>query len=143
MCDLLHEAFTIAFSFWLFKICCFFLRHLILLREKWKCSTEPNYNDGFKGTQVSIFDLSYPFLPLLQLFLCCALRFNIVLLPNFPLLLIVNSWQGLLGELILLQQQIQEHEEEARRATGQYNTSYVQQKRKVMDGLRGLLIYSH
>ncbi|XP_062066075.1 dynamin-like 120 kDa protein, mitochondrial isoform X2 [Lepus europaeus] len=41
--------------------------------------------------------------------------------------------KGLLGELILLQQQIQEHEEEARRATGQYNTSYVQQKRKVSD----------
>ncbi|XP_019506328.1 PREDICTED: dynamin-like 120 kDa protein, mitochondrial [Hipposideros armiger] len=49
--------------------------------------------------------------------------------------------KGLLGELILLQQQIQEHEEEARRAAGQYNTSYAQQKRKVMDGLRGLLIY--
>ncbi|KAK2090886.1 OPA1 mitochondrial dynamin like GTPase [Saguinus oedipus] len=37
---------------------------------------------------------------------------------------------GLLGELILLQQQIQEHEEEARRAAGQYSTSYAQQKRK-------------
>lgn len=58
-------------------------------------------------------------------------------LPDFPLLLIVNSWQGLLGELILLQQQIQEHEEEARRAAGQYSTSYAPQKRKVMDGLRG------
>lgn len=45
----------------------------------------------------------------------------------------VNSWQGLLGELILLQQQIQEHEEEARRAAGQYSTSYAQQKRKVSD----------
>uniref|UniRef100_A0A2K6FNC8 Dynamin-like GTPase OPA1, mitochondrial n=1 Tax=Propithecus coquereli TaxID=379532 RepID=A0A2K6FNC8_PROCO len=41
--------------------------------------------------------------------------------------------KGLLGELILLQQQIQEHEEEARRAAGQYSTSYAQQKRKVMD----------
>ncbi|XP_049736133.1 dynamin-like 120 kDa protein, mitochondrial isoform X2 [Elephas maximus indicus] len=41
--------------------------------------------------------------------------------------------KGLLGELILLQQQIQEHEEEARRASGQYNTSYAQQKRKVSD----------
>jgi len=41
--------------------------------------------------------------------------------------------KGLLGELILLQQQIQEHEEEARRAAGQYNTSYAQQKRKVTD----------
>ncbi|XP_006873196.1 PREDICTED: dynamin-like 120 kDa protein, mitochondrial isoform X2 [Chrysochloris asiatica] len=41
--------------------------------------------------------------------------------------------KGLLGELILLQQQIQEHEEEARRAAGQYNTSYAQQKRKVSD----------
>ncbi|KAM9583201.1 dynamin-like GTPase OPA1, mitochondrial isoform 1-T1 [Trichechus inunguis] len=41
--------------------------------------------------------------------------------------------KGLLGELILLQQQIQEHEEEARRAAGQYNTSYTQQKRKVSD----------
>ncbi|GAB5576560.1 dynamin-like 120 kDa protein [Prionailurus iriomotensis] len=39
---------------------------------------------------------------------------------------------GLLGELILLQQQIQEHEEEARRAAGQYNTSYAQQKRKLV-----------
>ncbi|KAF3827429.1 hypothetical protein GH733_002915 [Mirounga leonina] len=39
--------------------------------------------------------------------------------------------KGLLGELILLQQQIQEHEEEARRAAGQYNTSYAQQKRKL------------
>ncbi|XP_032725161.1 dynamin-like 120 kDa protein, mitochondrial isoform X3 [Lontra canadensis] len=41
--------------------------------------------------------------------------------------------KGLLGELILLQQQIQEHEEEARRAGGQYSTSYAQQKRKVTD----------
>uniref|UniRef100_A0A8C0QZ45 Dynamin-like GTPase OPA1, mitochondrial n=1 Tax=Canis lupus dingo TaxID=286419 RepID=A0A8C0QZ45_CANLU len=86
---------------------------------------------------VSIFVISYPFLPDLHLFLACALWFNIVLLPDFPLLLIVNSRQGLLGELILLQQQIQEHEEEARRAAGQYSTSYAQQKRKVMDGLRG------
>lgn len=93
--------------------------------------------DGTVGAWVSIFVLSYPFLPLLHLFFCCALWFNIVLLPNFPLLLIVNSWQGLLGELILLQQQIQEHEEEARRAAGQYSTSYAQQKRKVMDGSGG------
>uniref|UniRef100_A0A2K6SZY2 Dynamin-like GTPase OPA1, mitochondrial n=1 Tax=Saimiri boliviensis boliviensis TaxID=39432 RepID=A0A2K6SZY2_SAIBB len=41
--------------------------------------------------------------------------------------------KGLLGELILLQQQIQEHEEEARRTAGQYSTSYAQQKRKVSD----------
>ncbi|XP_026352183.2 dynamin-like 120 kDa protein, mitochondrial isoform X1 [Ursus arctos] len=41
--------------------------------------------------------------------------------------------KGLLGELILLQQQIQEHEEEARRAAGHYSTSYAQQKRKVTD----------
>ncbi|XP_036613853.1 dynamin-like 120 kDa protein, mitochondrial isoform X1 [Trichosurus vulpecula] len=41
--------------------------------------------------------------------------------------------KGLLGELIILQQQIQEHEEEARRAAGQYNTGYSQQKRKVTD----------
>ncbi|XP_005873262.1 PREDICTED: dynamin-like 120 kDa protein, mitochondrial isoform X3 [Myotis brandtii] len=41
--------------------------------------------------------------------------------------------KGLLGELILLQQQIQEHEEEARRAAGQYSTTYAQQKRKVTD----------
>ncbi|XP_055977937.1 dynamin-like 120 kDa protein, mitochondrial isoform X1 [Sorex fumeus] len=41
--------------------------------------------------------------------------------------------KGLLGELILLQQQIQEHEEEARRAAGQYSTNYAQQKRKVSD----------
>ncbi|XP_005383258.1 PREDICTED: dynamin-like 120 kDa protein, mitochondrial isoform X2 [Chinchilla lanigera] len=41
--------------------------------------------------------------------------------------------KGLLGELILLQQQIQEHEEEARRAAGQYGSSYAQQKRKVSD----------
>ncbi|XP_038604745.1 dynamin-like 120 kDa protein, mitochondrial isoform X1 [Tachyglossus aculeatus] len=41
--------------------------------------------------------------------------------------------KGLLGELILLQQQIQEHEEEARRADGQYNSGYSQQKRKVSD----------
>lgn len=41
--------------------------------------------------------------------------------------------KGLLGELILLQQQLQEHEEEARRAAGQYSTSYAQQKRKVSD----------
>uniref|UniRef100_A0A9L0QXD6 Dynamin-like GTPase OPA1, mitochondrial n=1 Tax=Equus caballus TaxID=9796 RepID=A0A9L0QXD6_HORSE len=40
--------------------------------------------------------------------------------------------KGLLGELILLQQQIQEHEEEARRAAGQYSTSYAQQKRKLV-----------
>lgn len=96
---------------------------------------------GTVGAWVSIFVLSYPFLPVLHLFFCCTLWFNIVLLPNFPLLLIVNSWQGLLGELILLQQQIQEHEEEARRTAGQYSTSYAQQKRKVMDGLRGLLMH--
>nr|XP_021520024.1 dynamin-like 120 kDa protein, mitochondrial [Meriones unguiculatus] len=41
--------------------------------------------------------------------------------------------KGLLGELILLQQQIQEHEEEARRAAGQYSPSYAQQKCKVSD----------
>nr|XP_058151533.1 dynamin-like 120 kDa protein, mitochondrial isoform X6 [Dasypus novemcinctus] len=41
--------------------------------------------------------------------------------------------KGLLGELILLQQQIQEHEEEARRAAGQYSTNYAHQKRKVTD----------
>ncbi|XP_075412333.1 dynamin-like GTPase OPA1, mitochondrial isoform X2 [Tenrec ecaudatus] len=41
--------------------------------------------------------------------------------------------KGLLGELTLLQQQIQEHEEEVRRATGQYNPSYAQPKRKVSD----------
>ncbi|XP_066890346.1 dynamin-like GTPase OPA1, mitochondrial isoform X4 [Kogia breviceps] len=41
--------------------------------------------------------------------------------------------KGLLGELILLQQQIQEHEEEACRAAGQYSTSHAQQKRKVSD----------
>ncbi|XP_008837250.1 dynamin-like 120 kDa protein, mitochondrial isoform X2 [Nannospalax galili] len=41
--------------------------------------------------------------------------------------------KGLLGELILLQQQIQEHEEEARRTAGQYSASYAQQKRKVSD----------
>ncbi|XP_016055525.1 PREDICTED: dynamin-like 120 kDa protein, mitochondrial isoform X2 [Miniopterus natalensis] len=41
--------------------------------------------------------------------------------------------KGLLGELILLQQQIQEHEEEARRTAGQYSTSYAQPKRKVSD----------
>ncbi|XP_066565299.1 dynamin-like GTPase OPA1, mitochondrial isoform X2 [Amia ocellicauda] len=40
--------------------------------------------------------------------------------------------KGLLGELILIQQQIQEHEEAARRATG-YNASSSQQKRKVSD----------
>lgn len=50
----------------------------------------------------------------------------------FPFLFIINSWQSLLGELILLQQQIQQHEEEARRAAGQYNTGSYQQKRKVM-----------
>uniref|UniRef100_A0A493TDL4 Dynamin-like GTPase OPA1, mitochondrial n=3 Tax=Anatidae TaxID=8830 RepID=A0A493TDL4_ANAPP len=41
--------------------------------------------------------------------------------------------KSLLGELILLQQQIQQHEEEARRAAGQYNTGSYQQKRKVSD----------
>ncbi|XP_020820475.1 dynamin-like GTPase OPA1, mitochondrial isoform X2 [Phascolarctos cinereus] len=41
--------------------------------------------------------------------------------------------KGLLGELIILEQQIREHEEEARRAAGQYNTGYSQQKRKVSD----------
>ncbi|XP_051847577.1 dynamin-like 120 kDa protein, mitochondrial isoform X3 [Antechinus flavipes] len=41
--------------------------------------------------------------------------------------------KGLLGELIILQQQIQEHEEEARRAAGQFNTGYSQQQRKVTD----------
>lgn len=96
------------------------------------------YNGSKDTYMFPFFVISCPFLPDLHLFLSCAPWFNIVLLPNFPLLLIVNSWQGLLGELILLQQQIQEHEEEARRAAGQYSTSYAQQKRKVMDGLRGL-----
>ncbi|NWR88056.1 OPA1 protein, partial [Furnarius figulus] len=41
--------------------------------------------------------------------------------------------KGLLGELIQLQQQIQQHEEEARRAAGQYNMGSSQQKRKVSD----------
>ncbi|XP_028924535.1 dynamin-like 120 kDa protein, mitochondrial isoform X1 [Ornithorhynchus anatinus] len=41
--------------------------------------------------------------------------------------------KGLLGELILLQQQLQEQEEEARRTAGQYNSDYSQQKRKVSD----------
>uniref|UniRef100_A0A8C0BZP6 Dynamin-like GTPase OPA1, mitochondrial n=1 Tax=Buteo japonicus TaxID=224669 RepID=A0A8C0BZP6_9AVES len=41
--------------------------------------------------------------------------------------------KGLLGELILLQQQIQQHEEETRRAAGQYNMGSSQQKRKVSD----------
>lgn len=93
--------------------------------------------DGTRGTCVSIFVLSSPSLPVLHLLLCCALWFNVVLPPQFPPLLIVNSRQGLLGELILLQQQIQEHEEEARRAAGQYSPSYAQQKCKVMGGLRG------
>lgn len=112
----------------------------VLLRGKMELRCRAHLWDGTVGACVSIFVVSYPFLPILHLFFRCTLWFNIVLLPNFPLLLIVNSWQGLLGELILLQQQIQEHEEEARRAAGQYSTSYAQQKRKVMDGLRGLLI---
>ncbi|XP_063298840.1 dynamin-like 120 kDa protein, mitochondrial isoform X2 [Pelobates fuscus] len=41
--------------------------------------------------------------------------------------------KGLLGELILLQEQIKQHEEEARRATGNINTGTSQQKRKVSD----------
>nr|XP_036880063.1 dynamin-like 120 kDa protein, mitochondrial isoform X8 [Manis javanica] len=41
--------------------------------------------------------------------------------------------KGLLGELILLQKQIQEHEEETRRAAGQYSSSYAQHKRKISD----------
>ncbi|XP_051778184.1 dynamin-like 120 kDa protein, mitochondrial isoform X1 [Erpetoichthys calabaricus] len=41
--------------------------------------------------------------------------------------------KGLLGELLLIQQQIQAHEEEARRATGQYNSSTFQPKHKVSD----------
>ncbi|XP_066475680.1 dynamin-like GTPase OPA1, mitochondrial isoform X2 [Tiliqua scincoides] len=41
--------------------------------------------------------------------------------------------KGLLGELILLQQQIQQHEEEARRATDHYGPGSSQQKRKVSD----------
>ncbi|XP_039621968.1 dynamin-like 120 kDa protein, mitochondrial isoform X2 [Polypterus senegalus] len=41
--------------------------------------------------------------------------------------------KGLLGELLLIQQQIQAHEEEARRATGQYNSSTSQPKHKVSD----------
>jgi len=66
--------------------------------------------------------------------LCRAIWFNFVLLTPqiFPLLFVTNSWQGLLGELILLQQQIQQHEEEARRAAGQYNMGSSQQKQKVM-----------
>ncbi|XP_033006829.1 dynamin-like 120 kDa protein, mitochondrial isoform X1 [Lacerta agilis] len=41
--------------------------------------------------------------------------------------------KGLLGEVILLQQQIQQHEEEARRATDQLGPGSSQQKRKVSD----------
>uniref|UniRef100_A0A8C5PSJ1 Dynamin-like GTPase OPA1, mitochondrial n=1 Tax=Leptobrachium leishanense TaxID=445787 RepID=A0A8C5PSJ1_9ANUR len=41
--------------------------------------------------------------------------------------------KGLLGELILLQEQIKQQEEEARRATGNINTGTSQQKRKVSD----------
>ncbi|KAH0624316.1 hypothetical protein JD844_008020 [Phrynosoma platyrhinos] len=40
--------------------------------------------------------------------------------------------KGLLGELILLQQQIQQHEEETRSAADQYGPGSSQQKRKVM-----------
>lgn len=79
-----------------------------------------------------LFELTHSYL--FFICLCHALCFNFVLLtpPIFPLLFIINSWQGLLGELILLQQQIQQHEEEARRAAGQYNMGSSQQKRKVM-----------
>ncbi|KAM5163488.1 dynamin-like GTPase OPA1, mitochondrial isoform 1-T1 [Mantella aurantiaca] len=41
--------------------------------------------------------------------------------------------KGLLGELILLQEQLKQHEEEARRAAGNINTGTSQQKRKVSD----------
>ncbi|MGH0170748.1 UNVERIFIED_CONTAM: hypothetical protein FKN15_059698 [Acipenser sinensis] len=41
--------------------------------------------------------------------------------------------RGLLGELILIQEQIREHEEAARTAAGQYSTGSSQQKRKVSD----------
>ncbi|KAM4693317.1 dynamin-like GTPase OPA1, mitochondrial isoform 3-T3 [Discoglossus pictus] len=41
--------------------------------------------------------------------------------------------KGLLGELILLQQQIQQHEEEARKAAGNINTGTSQQKRKASE----------
>ncbi|XP_067851383.1 dynamin-like GTPase OPA1, mitochondrial isoform X2 [Heptranchias perlo] len=41
--------------------------------------------------------------------------------------------KGVLGELILIQQQIQEHEEAARRVTEQLNSGSSQQKRKVSD----------
>ncbi|CAI9544897.1 unnamed protein product, partial [Staurois parvus] len=41
--------------------------------------------------------------------------------------------KGLLGELILLQEQLKQHEEEARRAAGNINTGTSQQKRKVPD----------
>lgn len=83
---------------------------------------------------VSIFVWTDPFIPVFHLSLCYTFWFNIVLLPPqiFPFLLIVNSWQGLLGELIVLQQQIQQHEEEARKAADQYNMGSSQQKAKVM-----------
>ncbi|XP_007900610.1 dynamin-like 120 kDa protein, mitochondrial isoform X2 [Callorhinchus milii] len=41
--------------------------------------------------------------------------------------------KGVLGELILIQQQIQQHEEEARRVTEQLNSGSSQQKRKMTD----------
>ncbi|XP_077146458.1 dynamin-like GTPase OPA1, mitochondrial isoform X7 [Ranitomeya variabilis] len=41
--------------------------------------------------------------------------------------------KGLLGELILLQEQLKQHEEEARRAAGNINTGNSQQKRKATD----------
>uniref|UniRef100_A0A672VBF6 Dynamin-like GTPase OPA1, mitochondrial n=1 Tax=Strigops habroptila TaxID=2489341 RepID=A0A672VBF6_STRHB len=72
-----------------------------------------------------LFELTHSYLVFICL--CHALWFNFVLLTPqiFPFLFIVNSWQGLLGELILLQQQIQQHEEEARRAAGQYNMGKI------------------
>ncbi|XP_069583264.1 dynamin-like GTPase OPA1, mitochondrial isoform X1 [Ranitomeya imitator] len=41
--------------------------------------------------------------------------------------------KGLLGELVLLQEQLKQHEEEARRAAGNINTGNSQQKRKATD----------
>ncbi|XP_073531164.1 dynamin-like GTPase OPA1, mitochondrial isoform X3 [Phyllobates terribilis] len=41
--------------------------------------------------------------------------------------------KGLLGELILLQEQLKQHEEEARRAAGNINSGSSQQKRKATD----------
>lgn len=73
---------------------------------------------------------SHAFICLLPL--CFIFIFSCMFLPNSHLLPLGNWWQSVLGELVLIQQQIQEHEETARRVADQLNSGSSQHKPKVI-----------